>query len=106
MSKIESTEELLSYRKELEKEVERLCMQRQNIYNAGRRLGVTQQQKEKYESQRECITAELRRVRRNIHLCDGIIGRSEVLKQKMKTEQEEVEKMNCRQANKERRDDR
>ena len=106
MNKIESTEELFSYRKELEKEVERLCRQRQNIYNAGRRLGVTQQQKENYASRREYITAGLRRVRRNIHLCDGIIGRSEVIKQKMKTEQEEVEKMNCRQANKERRDDR
>ena len=87
-NKIESAEELFSYQEKLEVEVKDLCVQRKKLYNESRRQGFRPEEKEKISKEREALTAEIRACRKKQHLCEGILARSEQIKERMDRERE------------------
>ena len=75
------------------KSLEKICVERKNLYNEKRRAGLTAEEKERIAKEREALTAAIRTCRRKLHLCENIQMRSEHLKEAMKQEQEMRENM-------------
>ena len=88
-NQIESTEELFSYQEKLESEVKELCVQRKQLYNETRRVGLTAEEKSNIAKQRAALTEAIRACRRKLHLCKNIMARSERLKETMEQEMRE-----------------
>lgn len=103
--KIESAEELFSYKEKTERQVLILCEERSKIYNLLRRQGLSPGEKERYIAQRADITAQIRKYKKEMHLCENILIRSKCMKEKMENERSE-KAMNEKTKENERSDER
>ncbi len=78
---IDTAEQLLSYKDSLEKELAGLAAQRKGLYARSR--NVTGKEKEAVKARLCEITKRVRTIRKEARLCEGILARSDTLREKL-----------------------
>jgi len=81
--RIETDVQLLSYQEHLEKGMEHLTAQRADLRNRIRRKGITTEEREDYRIEISEISNELKKLRKEVRLCESIKARSDLLAQKI-----------------------
>lgn len=90
--KIETAEQLFSYRSGLCTEMDQLITQRQKLRNKLRRSAHMQEEvKSELKENLHIISDKLNVLRKEVKLCDGIAERSKIIREKIKTEKRETE---------------
>lgn len=90
-NRIETSQQLDAYRTRVEEQIQRLNGQRQSLYQQKRTVAVRRDPDSQAALQRDidALTLELKRLRREVHLCDHIAERSAALQEKIKTVRED-----------------
>lgn len=83
---IEDKKQLDAYKKRLESNIEALCEERKQLNNVIRRSTVSENKKFAAMDRKSEITKELKALRRQIYLCDGISRRSDIIREKVSVE--------------------
>ena len=91
--RIDTAEQLVSYKSELTGRIETLTDERKGLYRARRTVAVKTDEAKCAEvgAQIAAISKELSQLRREVKLCDDIATRSGVIKEKIKAVQEDKE---------------
>lgn len=87
---IEDKKQLDAYKKRLESNIEALCEERKQLNNVIRRSTVSENKKSVAMDRKSEITKELKALRRQIYLCDGISRRSDIIREKISVEKAKV----------------
>ena len=87
---IEDKKQLDAYKKRLESNIEALCEERKQLNNVIRRSTVSENKKSAAMDRKSKITKELKALRRQIYLCDGISRRSDIIREKISVEKAKV----------------
>ena len=87
---IEDKKQLDAYKKRLESNIEALCEERKQLNNVIRRSTVSENKKSVTMDRKSEITKELKALRRQIYLCDGISRRSDIIREKISVEKAKV----------------
>ena len=80
---IDTAQQLLSYKGSLETEITELTEQRKGLYSQSRKAGG--EEKEAVKAQISEITGRLKTARKEVRLCEGVLARSDTLKEKLQT---------------------
>lgn len=93
-NRIDTAEQLFSYRSETRQEMESLVTDRKELYRLSRRLAVKSDEGKTAEvkSQITAVSKEIARLRKELSLCEGIAVRSGVIKEKLKSVREDENK--------------
>ena len=78
---IDTAGQLLSYKGSLESEIKELTEQRKGLYSQSRKAGG--KEKEAVKARLAEITERMKTLRREVRLCDGVLARSDTLKEKL-----------------------
>ena len=89
--RIDTAEQLFSYRGEVQQKTEALLADRKELYRLSRRLAVKSDEEKTAEVKGRiaAVSKEIARLRRELSLCDGIALRSGVIKEKLKSVRED-----------------
>ena len=82
-NRIDTVEQLLSYKGSLETEKADLLQKRKELYSKSRKTGG--EEKEAIRSQLSDLSKRLSVIRKEVRLCEGIAARSDTLKEKLQT---------------------
>lgn len=82
-NRIDTVEQLCSYKESLETEMADLLQKRKGLYSQSRKMGG--EEKEAIRSQLSDLSKRLREIRKEVKLCEGIEARNDTLKEKLKT---------------------
>lgn len=82
-NRIDTVEQLCSYKESLETEMAALLQKRKGLYSQSRKMGG--EEKEAIRSQLSDLSKRLREIRKEVKLCEGIEARNDTLKEKLKT---------------------
>ena len=90
-NRIETSQQLTAYRTQVEDQIQALSSQRQSLYKQKRTVAVQRDPDRQAALQRDidALTLELKKLRREVHLCDHIAERSVALQEKIKTVRED-----------------
>lgn len=90
-NRIETSQQLTAYRTQVEKQIQALSSQRKSLYQRKRTVAVQRDPDRQAALQRDIdsLTLELKKLRREVHLCDHIAERSAALREKIKTVRED-----------------
>ena len=90
-NRIETSQQLTAYRAQVEEQIQDLSGQRQSLYRRKRTVAVQRDPDQQAALQRDIdvLTLELKKLRREVHLCDHIAERSVALQEKIKTVRED-----------------
>ena len=93
-NRIDTAEQLFSYRSETRQEMESLVTDRKELYRLSRRLAVKSDEGKTAEvkNQITAVSKEIARLRKELSLCEGIAVRSGVIKEKLKSVREDENK--------------
>ena len=80
---IDTAEQLLSYKGSLESEMQELTEQRKGLYSQSRKS--VGKEKEAVKARLSEITGRLKTIRKEVRLCNGVLARSDTLKEKLQT---------------------
>lgn len=86
-NRIETSQQLTAYRTQVEEQIQALSSQRKSLYQRKRTVAVQRDPDRQAALQRDIdsLTLELKKLRREVHLCDHIAERSAALREKIKT---------------------
>ena len=85
--KIDTTEQLMAYKEELNQQITIITAQRKQLRNKSRNIK-DDEKRAAYKTEISGLTDELKKIRREIWLCNDIKERSEVVKEKVRRERE------------------
>lgn len=93
-NRIDTAEQLFSYRSEIQQKTESLIADRKELYRLSRTVAVKSDEEKTAEvkSQITAFSKEISRLRKELSLCDGIAARSGVIKEKIKAVREDENK--------------
>lgn len=93
-NRIDTAEQLFSYRSETRQEMESLVTDRKELYRLSRTVAVKSDEGKTAEvkSQITAVSKEIARLRKELSLCEGIAVRSGVIKEKLKSVREDENK--------------
>ena len=93
-NRIDTAEQLFSYRSEIQQKTESLIADRKELYRLSRTVAVKSDEVKTTEikSQITAFSKEISRLRKELSLCDGIAVRSGVIKEKLKAVREDENK--------------
>lgn len=93
-NRIDTAEQLFSYRSETRQEMESLVTDRKELYRLSRTVAVKSDEGKTAEvkSQITAVSKEIARLRKELSLCEGIAARSGVIKEKLKSVREDENK--------------
>ena len=93
-NRIDTAEQLFSYRSEIQQKTESLIADRKELYRLSRTVAVKSDEEKTAEikNQITAFSKEISRLRKELSLCDGIAVRSGVIKEKLKSVREDENK--------------
>ncbi len=93
VNRIDTAEQLVSYKEELDGKIGTLTNQRKQLYRARRTVAVKSDEArcEEVSAQIAAMSKELSQLRREVKLCEDIATRSGVIKEKIKAVREDTQ---------------
>ena len=93
-NRIDTAEQLFSYRSEIQQKTESLIADRKELYRLSRTVAVKSDEEKiaEVKSQIAAVSKEITLLRKELSLCDGIAARSGVIKEKIKAVREDENK--------------
>lgn len=91
---IKTSEQLFSYKAKIEGKMQDLAADRTHLRNKIRRVNITDEELSKAKDEISAISSELKELRREVKLCNGIAERSGIIKEKLETVIAEEEQLN------------
>ena len=95
-NQIESKEQLAAKKTGNEKLIESLQTKRCELRNMLRHVGMSEKEKKEIREKIAAISLQMKQFRREIHLCDSIERRTEVITERIRTGEREIEKQRQR----------
>ena len=93
-NRIDTAEQLFSYRSEIQQKTESLIADRKELYRLSRTVAVKSDEEKiaEVKSQIAAVSKEITLLRKELSLCDGIAARSGIIKEKIKAVREDENK--------------